>query len=55
MDLMAATGQKCPESGIWRGDDAHPEEIALSGGETFPPCGGCHRAVNWSLIRRTHN
>jgi len=47
------TGQRCPQSGIYRGDDLHQEEIALSLGETFPPCRSCHRAVLWTLIRPT--
>lgn len=49
------TGQACEQSGIYGGDDAHREEIALSKNETFPPCGDCNRAVNWTLIRATEN
>jgi len=29
----------------------HRREIALSKGETFPPCHGCKRAVTWTLVR----
>jgi hypothetical protein len=50
---MPATGTSCPRSGIYQGDDQHHEQIALSKGETFPPCGDCHRPVNWTLIRAT--
>lgn len=49
---MPHTGQKCPQSGIWA-SDCHSKQIALSRGDTFPPCGGCHRAANWTLIRPT--
>lgn len=50
---MPKTGEKCDRSGIYRGDDAHREEIALSNNETFPPCPNCRRPVNWTLIRPT--
>ena len=54
---MASTGEKCQESGIYRGDcsanAAHKKEIALSKGDTFPPCAACSRSVNWTLIRAT--
>ncbi len=52
---MPRTGEKATQSGIYSGDDAHKEEIALSRNETFPPCGDCKRAVNWTLIRATNN
>jgi len=55
VNQMPRTGEKATQSGIYRGDDAHREEIALSRNETFPPCGDCHRAVNWTLIRATQN
>lgn len=51
--MSGSTGHKCPQSGIWQGDDEHHERIALSYGETFPPCSGCRRAVNWTLIQST--
>jgi hypothetical protein len=52
---MPRTGEKATQSGLYRGDDAHKEEIALSRNETFPPCGDCKRAVNWTLLRATNN
>jgi hypothetical protein len=52
--MTGTTGQKCPQSGIWQGNDAHREQIALSHNETFPPCRGCRRAVTWTLVRATH-
>jgi len=53
---MGSTGQKAAESGVYRNDcnlSGHKREIALSKGETFPPCGGCTRSVTWILVRRT--
>jgi hypothetical protein len=50
---MPHTGQKAPASGIYA-NDCHAKQIALSVGETFPPCSHCHRAANWRLIRQTH-
>jgi hypothetical protein len=47
---MNSTGHKAPTSGIWA-SACHGREIALSRGDTFPPCPGCHRACNWRLIR----
>jgi hypothetical protein len=50
---MARTGEKNSQTGIYQGDDLHKEQIALSKGETFPPCGDCKRSVNWTLVRAT--
>lgn len=54
---MQTTGQKCETSGIYRGDcpaeATHKREIALSHGDTFPPCAQCSRAVTWTLVRAT--
>ena len=53
---MPQTGHTVPESGIYRNDCAQPNhkrEIAISRGERFPPCSGCHRPVIWTLVRRT--
>ena len=54
---MAHTGQKCETSGIYRSNchKGHSEEIALSVGETFPPCSHCKGSATWTLIRPTHN
>jgi hypothetical protein len=46
------TGAKCQQSGIY-GNDCHAKQIALSRGETFPPCSHCRQAANWTLIRAT--
>jgi len=47
-----STGDKCPTSGIWAPNCAG-KQIALSVGETFPPCSHCRRAVVWTLVRAT--
>jgi hypothetical protein len=49
---MPRTGDKATQSGIYA-NDCHRRQIALSQGETFPPCAHCHRAANWTLIRAT--
>jgi hypothetical protein len=51
---MGRTSEKCPTSGIWRSNCSDNIEIALSKGDTFPPCRN-HGAVNWTLIRATVN
>ncbi len=49
---MPSTGEKATQSGIYA-NDCHAKQIALSKGETFPPCDHCHRAAHWRLIRPT--
>jgi len=49
---MPHTGSKCQTSGIYA-NDCHAKQIALSVGETFPPCSHCHKAANWNLVRAT--
>lgn len=48
------TGQTCTQSGIYRCSKHSSKEIALSKGETFPPCSydGGHGAT-WILVRAT--
>ena len=50
---MPSTGQKSQTSGIYQGDCNCSKQIALSENETFPPCSGCSKAVNWRLVRAT--
>jgi hypothetical protein len=52
---MPHTGQSAEQSGIYRGGCSCSREIALSVGERFPPCSGCHQSVRWSLVRATHS
>ncbi len=42
------TGEKCPESGIWKALSTPSTTIPLSEGETFPPYN--KEAVTWELI-----
>jgi hypothetical protein len=51
---MASTGQKCGQSGIWQNTCSDRLQIALSKGDTFPPCRN-HGSVNWTLIQATRN
>jgi len=49
--MSYSTGQKCPQSGVYK-CSVHPSNtIPLSKGETFPPCswGGGH-AATWILV-----
>ena len=49
---MPHTGQRASVSGIYS-NDCHSKQIALSVGETFPPCSHCRRAANWRLVKQT--
>ncbi|MEL6196532.1 MAG: hypothetical protein AAFT19_01670 [Pseudomonadota bacterium] len=42
------TGQKCPESGVWKTLHTHPTTAPIAKGNTFPPYRG--EAVTWKLI-----
>jgi len=50
---MGMTGHKNDVSGIFQSSCRCRSEIALSKGETFPPCSHCKKATNWVLVRRT--
>lgn len=43
------TGQKCPESGVWKVVGTPTTEAPISEGETMPPYQG--KAVTWRLVR----
>ena len=49
---MPSTGQTCATSGIYK-NNCHAKQIALSKGETFPPCSHCRKAANWTLVQAT--
>ena len=49
---MPSTGHKCSQSGIYQ-NSCHSKRIALSVGETFPPCSSCLKAANWYLVQAT--
>ncbi len=44
------TGETNPVSGVFRASCCS-NEIPLSKGERFPPCGRCKKATTWTLIR----
>ena len=54
---MPHTGQKCEQSGIYDGKCgacAHEmKQIALSKGDTFPPCAKCKSSADWTLAQAT--
>ena len=43
------TGQKCPESGVWRVVGTPTTTAPIAKGNTMPPYG--NRAVDWKLIQ----
>jgi hypothetical protein len=50
---MPNQGDKCQQSGIYSGtcSKGHAKEVALSKGDTFPPCGngGCTGSMSYTL------
>lgn len=52
--MASSTGYKCSQSGIYRSACVHRVEIALSKGDTFPPCQRGRHAVTWTLVRATN-
>lgn len=51
---MPRTSDKCQQSGIYQSGCTDRLQIALSKGDTFPPCRN-HGAVTWTLIQATVN
>ncbi len=49
---MPQTGHKCEQSGIYE-SSCCKQQIALSKGDTFPPCQECRKNATWVLIRAT--
>jgi len=49
---MNSTGFKATVSGIYA-SVCHNKQIALSNGDTFPPCPYCHKGCSWRLIQPT--
>ena len=50
---MENTGSRCTQSGIYRSNCGCRARIAMSEGETFPPCGKCGGNVSWVLVDAT--
>lgn len=51
---MPNTSEKCQQSGIYQSNCTDAIQIALSKGDTFPPCRN-HGNVSWRLIQATQN
>lgn len=49
--MSGSTGSKCQQSGIYN-PSCGDTQIALSKGDTFPPCGR-HGGVTWYLKQAT--
>ncbi|MDT1027046.1 MULTISPECIES: hypothetical protein [Pseudomonas aeruginosa group] len=49
LGTKAKTGEKCPESGVWRSCDTPSTTAPIARGNTMPPHNG--KAVVWSLIQ----
>lgn len=49
---MPNTGQTAMQSGVYAAACCR-YEIALSRGETFPPCRNHRASVEWTLVRAT--
>ena len=45
----ARTGEKCPESGVWKSNDAPSTTAPIAIGNTMPPHNG--KAVTWTLTQ----
>jgi len=45
----AGTGEKCPESGVWRSLDTPSTTAPIAKGNVMPPHNG--RAVTWKLVQ----
>lgn len=48
--VTAKTGEKCPESGVWKVDGTPTTEAPIAKGNRMPPY--AQKAVTWRLIRR---
>jgi len=49
LHTTAKTGEKCPESGVWKVVGTPGTTAPIAKGNTMPPYGG--KAVTWSLIQ----
>jgi hypothetical protein len=48
LGTTASTGQKCPESGVWKVEGFPTTTAPISEGDTMPPYAG--KGVIWKLI-----
>ncbi|MBF0305451.1 MAG: hypothetical protein HQL41_07370 [Alphaproteobacteria bacterium] len=49
LGTKARTGEKCPESGVWRVDGKPSTTAPISEGNRMPPYDG--KAVTWVLVQ----
>lgn len=49
LGTTAKTGEKCPESGVWRVVGTPTTTAPIAKGNTMPPYQG--KAVTWELVR----
>ncbi len=47
LGTKAKTGEKCPESGVWKVDGTHSTTAPIAKGNTMPPYDG--KGVTWIL------
>lgn len=45
----ATTGQRCPESGVWKVEGTPSTTAPIAKGNVMPPYGG--KSVTWKLIQ----
>ena len=51
---MPKTGESNKVSGIYKSTHCGKNvERAIPENHTFPPCGECHKPVDWVLVRKT--
>lgn len=50
LGTRARTGERCPESGVWKSEDNPSTTAPIAQGNVMPPHNG--RAVVWVLIQR---
>ncbi len=48
LGTIAKTGEKCPESGVWKVEGYTSTTAPIANGNTMPPYDG--KAVSWKLI-----
>lgn len=49
LGTTADTGEKCPESGVWKVEGTPSTTAPIAEGNRMPPYGG--KAVTWKLIQ----
>lgn len=47
---MTKTGDPCPMTGRWKGNDEHGTIARCHQGREMPPCDHCHHAITWTYV-----